>query len=235
MKIVSWNASQKFREKVKLFDPKAIDVLVVQECENTELSAEMYKEAGWDFHWMGQNKHKGLGIFVPVNNTIEPLNWSITGCYYFLPVKISNDLVILGVWTKGGKSKSVSYAAQVTRFLDSYIQNIDAERTILIGDFNSSFNFDKKRDKHHNHTKNTSRLAEIGLESLYHFQTKEEQGSEAKSTFYMYRHQDKPYHIDYAYLPKPYLESASIEIGRPSDWLQHSDHVPLFIELHAQC
>ena len=144
-------------------------------------------------------------------------------------------MVILGVWTKDGKSKSVSYAAQVTRFLDSYIENIDAERTILIGDFNSSFNFDKRRDNHYNHTKNTSRLAEIGLHSLYHFQTKEEQGSESKSTFYMYRHQDKPYHINYTYLPKAYLQSASIEIGQPGDWLQHSDHVPLFIQLHAQC
>lgn len=235
MKIVSWNASQKFREKVKLFDPKAIDVLVIQECENTELSAEMYKTAGWDFQWMGQNKHKGLGIFVPANDNIESLEWAITECYYFLPVKISNDLVILGVWTKGGKSKSVSYAAQLTRFLDNYLDKIDAERTILIGDLNSSFNFDKKRDSHYNHTKNTSRLAEIGLQSLYHFQTKEEQGSETESTFYMYRHRDKPYHIDYAYLPNPYLEIASIEIGRPSDWLQHSDHVPLFVNLRAQC
>lgn len=234
MKIVSWNAGQKFREKIKLFDPKDIDVLVIQECENTDLSAEMYKAAGWDFHWIGQNKHKGLGIFVPVNNTIESLNWAITECYFFLPVKISNDLVILGVWTKGGKSKSVSYAAQLTRFLDNHIDKIDADRTILIGDLNSSFNFDKKRDKHYNHTKNTDRLGEIGLKSLYHFQTKEEQGSETKSTFFMYRHQDKPYHIDYAYLPTAYLENASIEIGRPSDWLQKSDHVPLFVHLYTQ-
>ena len=124
---------------------------------------------------------------------------------------------------------------QLTRFLDNYINEIEAERTILIGDLNSSFNFDKKRDNHHNHTKNTGRLAEIGLQSLYHFQTKEEQGSETQSTFYMYRHQDKPYHIDYAYLPKAYLESASIKIGRPSEWLQHSDHVPLFVHLQAQC
>lgn len=234
MKIVSWNAGQKFREKIKLFDPKEIDVLVIQECENTDLSADMYKAAGWDFQWIGQNKHKGLGIFVPVNSTIESLDWAITECYFFLPVKISNDLVILGVWTKGGKSKSVSYAAQLTRFLDNHIDKIDAERTILIGDLNSSFNFDKRRDKHYNHTKNTDRLSKIGLKSLYHFQTKEEQGSETKSTFFMYRHPDKPYHIDYAYLPTASLENASIEIGCPSDWLQKSDHVPLFVYLQAQ-
>ena len=193
----------------------------------------MYKTAGWDFRWIGHNEHKGLGIFVPTNSTIESVNWAITECYYFLPVKTSNDLIIRGAWTRGGKSKSVSYAAQLTRFLDSHIDRIDPERTILIGDLNSSFQFDKRRDKHYNHTKNTSRLDEVGLQSLYHYQTKEAQGFETKPTFYMYRHRDKPYHIDYAYLPKPYLESASIEIGDPRDWLQYSDHIPLFINLNV--
>ena len=55
MRIVSWNSHQKFREKIALFSPDSTDVLIVQECENTETAAKAYENAGWKYVWVGDN------------------------------------------------------------------------------------------------------------------------------------------------------------------------------------
>jgi len=232
MKIVTWNANGKFRDKVQLFDPKSTNILVVQECENTEKSIESYNAAGWKFLWLGENKNKGLGIFVPLNHTIEPLSWEMENCRYFLPVTINQKNIVIGVWAMGGKSKSVSYAGQVSRFLYEYSDKINPEHTMIIGDFNSNSIWDK-RHKNANHTNNDARLNQVGLRSLYHSKKNELQGSETEPTFFMYRKPDKPYHIDFAYLPEKYLEGASIDIGSNENWLKYSDHMPIFICLSS--
>lgn len=228
MKIVSWNSHQKFREKIKLFSPDSIDVLVVQECENTETAAKAYEYAGWKHVWMGDNIHKGLGIFVPNSCVIEELDWGISDCKYFLPVQISHSVVIVGVWAKGGKSNSVRYAGQITRFLNHHISQIELNSAFIIGDFNSNSIWDK-RHKTANHTQNNIRLNSIGLKSLYHVVHSAENGVEAHPTFYLSYDKEKPYHIDYAYLPECIAAKSRIEIGMPDKWLQYSDHMPLYI------
>jgi len=230
MKIVSWNANGKFREKIRLFDPTTTDVLVIQECERTEESEGLYRDAGWEFQWLSENIHRGLGVFVPVGRRCKRLSLGITECQYFLPVSVDDSQTIVGVWAMGGGSKSASYAGQITRFLDKYANLIDPTNTILIGDFNSNSIWDK-RHRVANHTSNDARLSELGLKSLYHSRENEDQGKETRPTFYMYRKRDKPYHIDYAYLPKRYVEDALIEIGCPNEWLEHSDHMPLIVNL----
>jgi len=117
MHIVSWNARQKFRDKISLFSPDTIDVLVVQECENTKVAEESYLSSGWKHIWVGDNQHKGLGVFVPINASIKKLGWRIREGRYFLPVRIKHDLVVVAVWAMGGKSKSNSYAGHNYRGL----------------------------------------------------------------------------------------------------------------------
>ena len=228
MQIVSWNSHQKFREKIKMFSPDFIDVLIVQECENTDAAAIAYKNAGWKYVWTGDNIHKGLGIFVPISIEIERLHWVISDCKYFLPVQISHSIVMVGVWAKGGKSNSVRYAGQITRLLDSHMREIERNSASIIGDFNSNSIWDK-RHKTANHTQNNMRLNSIGLQSLYHFVHSAENGLEKHLTFYLSYNKAKPYHIDYAYIPVSVLANSQIEIGMPDYWLEYSDHMPLFI------
>lgn len=228
MRIVSWNSHQKFREKIALFSPDSTDVLVVQECENTETAAKAYENAGWKYVWVGDNIHKGLGIFVTKKFSIEKLDWCISGCKYFLPVRINQSIAMVGVWAMGGKSKSVSYAGQITRFLDQHKTEIRHDSTMIIGDFNSNSIWDK-RHKTANHTQNDRRLKSIGLDSLYHVVHSVENGDEKQPTFYLSYDKEKPYHIDYAYLPVNLLAESKIDIGLPDRWLKYSDHMPLFI------
>jgi exonuclease III len=232
MRILTWNANCKFRDKISLFSPDDRDVLIIQECENTKASEAAYKNAGWDYVWVGENRHKGLGVFVPAGNPIEPLNWQFNGCRYFLPVSTQGNTTIVGVWAMGGKSKSLSYAGQITQFIQDATGILREQAPIIAGDFNSNTIWD---DRHPvaNHTANNEVLDSLGLRSLYHAQKGCAQGAECEATLYMYRDRTRPYHIDYCYLSVDLVDVSTIEIGSPSVWLEHSDHMPLFIDITA--
>ncbi|MEM9605461.1 MAG: endonuclease/exonuclease/phosphatase family protein [Pseudomonadota bacterium] len=230
MKLISWNAQQKFREKIQHFCPREWDVLVVQECEFTDTAIARYREAGWHGCWDGENRHKGLGVFVPLGSSITRLDWAVHGCRHFLPVRLGNGVVLVGVWAMGGTSPSVSYAGQVARFIEQHGKQIAAGPALLIGDFNSNAIWDT-RHKTANHTRNHALLNAMGLQSLYHVQHAETQGQERIPTFYLYRHRHKPYHLDYAYLPDDIVGASSLVVGDPDTWLQLSDHMPLFIDV----
>ena len=50
------------------------------------------------------------------------------------------------------------------------------------------------------------------------------------STFFMYRHKDKPYHIDYCFVSTDLLEKIrAVDIGEYDVWTKYSDHVPLIV------
>ena len=232
MRLVTWNANCRFRDKIGLFSPNDRDVLIIQECENTKASEAVYKNAGWDYVWVGGNRHKGLGVFVPDGDPIEPLDWQFERCRYFLPVRTQGDTTIVGVWAMGGKSKRLSYAGQITQFIQDAAGMLREKPPIIAGDFNSSAIWD---DRHPlaNHTGNNEILESFGLRSLYHAKEGCAQGAESEATLYMYRDHARPYHIDYCYLSVDLVDISTIAIGSPSVWLEHSDHMPLFINMTA--
>jgi endonuclease/exonuclease/phosphatase family metal-dependent hydrolase len=46
----------------------------------------------------------------------------------------------------------------------------------------------------------------------------------------MYRHEDKPYHIDYCFASKDLCgKILAVEIGDYKAWMPYSDHVPLSV------
>lgn len=50
-------------------------------------------------------------------------------------------------------------------------------------------------------------------------------------TFYLYRHLNKPYHLDYCFVSNDLLKRLSkVEVGNHSVWTSFSDHMPLVIK-----
>lgn len=64
MKIVSWNANGKFREKYKAILELDADIYVIQECENPETCKDPgYRSFFKNYHWAGVYSYKGLMVF----------------------------------------------------------------------------------------------------------------------------------------------------------------------------
>ena len=119
---------------------------------------------------------------------------------------------------------------QLWKYLKKHKQSLSEQDTLIVGDFNSNSCWDIW-DRWWNHSDVVRELCGIDVHSLYHTETGEMQGHESQPTFYMYRKLDKPYHIDYVFLSGRLLESSSLKIGKPEKWLEHSDHMPLVVEL----
>ena len=74
------------------------------------------------------------------------------------------------------------------------------------------------------------KLINLNIFSTYHIHLNQVQGMEAHPTYFMYRHKDKPYHIDYCFVSADMAEKiSSVEIGEYDFWMQYSDHVPVIV------
>jgi endonuclease/exonuclease/phosphatase family metal-dependent hydrolase len=114
--------------------------------------------------------------------------------------------------------------------LQAHASFLKTEKAMLIGDLNSNTRWDEW-DRWWNHSDVVNDLKVLGLESCYHRDFNEEQGKETRPTFFMYRKLEKPYHIDYAFLSQALLPNAKLEIGDIDTWLEHSDHMPVVVDI----
>ncbi len=233
MIIVSWNCAGAFRKKFTVLQGLLPDVCVVQECEDPVRSASAsYREWGANSLWVGENKNRGLGIFAKPHIRLEPVALEANGLQTFLPCKILGTVFLLGVWTRRTESYDFRYIGQLWKYLTLHGEALRRESSIVIGDLNSNVIWDK-RHAAASHTKVVQQLSDIGLESAYHYARSTSQGKERDATFFLQRNLRKPYHIDYAFLPKDWLATSTIEIGTHETWLEHSDHMPVRVKIDA--
>jgi exonuclease III len=205
------------------------DVVLLQEC-----SAKHIQESGAPFsHWVGTNPHKGLGVlgFGQHVYTLEP---GYTPTYpWFLPFRVEDEhLNVLGVWAHV-KERQERYVRITHQAVDYYRAFLEAGRSLAIGDFNSNTIWDRAHAGY-SHSALVEKLELVQMRSVYHAQTQEPQGRETVSTFYLYRHPDKGYHLDYAFVSESLLERSALIIPDASRWLQRSDHLPLILDIRLE-
>lgn len=250
MKIVTWNCNGALRNKTEALDTLNADVYVVQECENPSLSTSKFQEWAGDYLWIGASKHKGLGIFPKKGNTVQACQWQGTfsqagvinsspssswatnDLKLFLPFILNDKYQVLGVWTKADHAEVFSYIGQLWKYLQIHRDQLKRSNTILLGDFNSNRIWDKP-DCWWNHSDVVEELTAIGLNSIYHQQTLEEQGQEATPTFFLQRNREKSYHIDYVFVSEDLMGCSHLQIGNQDQWLSVSDHMPLSLSIQA--
>jgi exodeoxyribonuclease-3 len=106
---------------------------------------------------------------------------------------------------------------------------------MVAGDFNSSGKWDKQCAPD-NHAKLVKFLGECGLVSAYHFKSGEDQdGKETQPTFHQSKNIEKPFHLDYIFLPRDWSSRiVGVEVGQYEPWLKHSDHCPITVDLRNQ-
>ncbi len=225
MKIVSWNANCKFREKYKSISTLDADVYVIQECENPATCKDTeFREFVKNGFWKGELNYKGVMVFTTRPDIkLETLDWGGDDKNFFIPVRINDKFDLVAAWA------CKPYSVVLYEWVEAVLPHL-SEGTVIIGDLNSNFKFDQlyppKDGKSFEQTLKI--LQPIGLFDMWHYHHNEQEGKETVPTFYLYRHLDRGDHIDHC-LASPNLVKSMI-IHTRWQWLSLSDHLPLEIE-----
>ena len=223
MKIVSWNCRGGFRNKFKYLLDQDVDIYIIQECENPVLTQDSdYRKFASNYIWIGDNM-KGLEVFAKDTIKLKNNEWKTYGIEWCISCNINNQIDLIAVWTCG------NYIEDFYTYLQIYYDRLEKLNKVIIGgDFNSNAQWDKQH-KRRSHSSVVKQLQELGIYSYYHIQRNENQGNEKIPTFYLYKKQEMPYHIDYFFGRTEYFRS--LKIGHYDDWIKHSDHMPIEIEI----
>ena len=223
-----------FRKKadhILLYKP---DILIIPECEHPDkllFSGETPKPT--QTLWFGKNKNKGLAVFSYGNFKLKVLDVYNEDFKMIIPIEVKSDhfdFNLFAVWAYNPNDKDGKYITQVWKAINHYDQLMRDNPTILIGDFNSNTIWDYKKHRLSDHTSVVKALEEKGIFSTYHLHHKQIQGKEEHPTYFMYRHLNKPYHIDYCFASSSLMKKLEIvEIGTHEQWKGLSDHIPLIV------
>ncbi|MBS1530556.1 MAG: endonuclease/exonuclease/phosphatase family protein [Bacteroidetes bacterium] len=234
MRIIAWNCNMAFRKKAELLLEYNPDILVISECENPgALKFPAPTRQPDSVIWHGDKPHKGLGIFAYNGYKLKLLPVHEPAFQTILPLVVKRErksFNLFAVWANNPSDKKNQYVGQVWQAIHRYDAIIKNTRTIFAGDFNSNTIWDKPK-RIGNHSDVVRVLSEKKIKSTYHHHHKQVQGKEEHPSFYLYRHLDKPYHLDYCFASNDLLKKMThVEIGTHKQWCAYSDHTPLLVD-----
>jgi len=226
-----------FRKKAGAILQYKPDILIVQECEHPDkllFSKDLPKPAS--SLWIGTNRNKGLAIFSYSDFKIKLLKGHNRDIRLVAPIKITNAhsaIILFAIWAHNPADKDGQYVTQIWKALKHYKKIIRDTNTILIGDFNSNAIWDRPR-RESNHSAVVKLLEQKNIHSVYHKYFSLEQGKETHPTHYLYRHKNRPYHLDYCFVSQDLLNRLqTVEVGNYENWKEYSDHVPVITSFRA--
>ncbi|MDB5200928.1 MAG: exonuclease [Ferruginibacter sp.] len=209
------------------------DLLVIPECEHpSKILFDPTLPQPTDQLWFGHNQHKGLGIFSFRGFRMKLLRNHNPELKLIVPISVRSEktnFTLFAIWANNPRDPDGQYVEQVWKAIHHYDKKLKRKGTVLAGDFNSNTIWDRKK-RAGNHSNVVAYLGGKGIRSCYHVHHGQEQGKEADPTFHLYKHQDKPYHLDYCFASSDLVAKIqSVEIGDYDTWKTSSDHLPLSV------
>lgn len=222
-----------FRKKAQFILTENPDILVVPECEHPDkLKFADTIRKPTDTLWFGTNQNKGIGIFSYGQYKLKLLKKYNPDFKSIIPITVTgkkSKFILFAIWANNPLDPDGTYVEQVWKAMAYYEHELKKAPVVLIGDFNSNTIWDRP-GRIGNHSDVVQVLKEKDIHSTYHKHFKQKQGQEQYPTFYLYRHQDKPYHLDYCFVSKELMAKLkSVAIGAHEYWMQYSDHVPVIV------
>lgn len=228
MKIATWNCAQALNRKLALVQELGVDICVVPEAEHTLYNLLPTE----DFVWQGMNNSKGIGVYAVGLSLKIAAAHANPLWYYFVPITVDQDRFrILAVWAFNGRTKKFGADAtgEPSAVLPMLSGWLSEKPAFVADDFNNSVVWDKA-GKATNFHRVHEWLREHGFASAYHTYFQEALGKKRYPTHYHRKSAAGSFHIDYLYTNRP--ESIErVEVGRPSRWLEFSDHFPIVVNI----
>jgi len=235
MKIITWNCCGNINQKYKYISEFNSDVLVIPESGiNQEIDKYEHN------HWEGLSDSKGIGIYskyeIKVIADIKINKYNNIRLDEFIPF-ITNNQLLIAVWTKGDRNSVLDYIGQLYFYLEMNKDFLD-QKPIILGDFNSNTKWDdQKYDAWWKHSDLVKMLTEKGIYSIYHKRNNIDHGKEIENTSYHLFNKLKPNHIDYIFAPIDYINRTITFKIKPWNEIKDSetekyssDHCPIFWE-----
>jgi exodeoxyribonuclease III len=240
VRLVAWNCNMALDRKAEGLLALRPDIAVISECaEPARLKA---RGAGWlesEPVWIGRNPHKGLAVFAFNGYAVRLCEHYHPSLRYIAPVHVtgSASFNLLAVWAQnasGGVMRK-HQLGPLRRALTRYRPFLGNGSAVIAGDLNSNTIWDKPGWRINHSTKVRILDETFGLQSAYHAVRGEPHGQEREPTLYWRdRTKDGPtYHIDYVFLPTPWIGRAKVDIGTFEAWCGagFSDHVPVIVDV----
>jgi len=227
MRLIAWNANynnrrRSFEADLELLAHLNGDVIVLSETSRpgVEVSGRVV--------WIG-DEAPGLVVAARNGYSVKPSEMSADAPRLSGGFKVAGPLHfnLVAVWpvklTQGD-----SYAQVLDACLHFHANLLSGERVILAGDLNSNSRVTGQAQSHSHFVEKATAL---GLTSIYHHQSGEEHGSETKVTYIHGKTSPRPFCLDYCFVSRPWLDSASLQILDGPEWKNLSDHFPLVLDL----
>ncbi|RYE27875.1 MAG: endonuclease/exonuclease/phosphatase family protein [Sphingobacteriales bacterium] len=238
MKIITWNCNMAFRKKASAILAHKPDILIIVECEHPDkLLSFVAAPEPTDKLWFGKNVHKGLAIFSYGDYRFKVLECHNEKLKMIIPIQITGghfDFNLFLIWAYNPDDLEGRYITQIWKAIHFYDELLTGQPTMFIGDFNSNTIWDYEKNRLGSHSAVVNLLQEKGIFSTYHTYYQQTQGTEQHPTFYLYRHKNRPYHLDYCFVSGDMLEKLqSVEIGEYDYWTKYSDHMPIIVTFNV--
>ena len=226
MRIVAWNCCRgPIAKKVAALEALEPDVVVLSE-------AVAPAEESDQLLWFPSNASRlGVRVMSFGRSKLKRLKTAdLPNCV--VPVRVSGpvDFNLFAVWTWPAPSYTKAFA----NALSAYAKLLHRGPTVVAGDFNGSPAFDKPTQRIKWWTNGFSQLHDAGLVSAYHQFNGVAFGQEAHATHHFLRRPERPFHIDFCFVPRHWAEKKlEARIVAGPEWSALSDHFPLVVDTEA--
>lgn len=224
LKITTWNTARKPRSAVlDAVSRMNSDLVLLQEIARPD--AQSVNEI-----WAGEDPRQGISVVSPRGVPIRLSPDHNPSLRFAVPIEVlgAKPYNVLVIWVQ---EDPVDYVPNLIGILDFCRPFLEGRPSVVAGDFNANPSFDSQHPKRTFGSLN-SRLEALGLESAYHAFAHESHGQETKPTFYFQYNREKPFHIDYLYIPKVWNDAIkAVEVGGFDEYSGLSDHRPVTVEI----
>jgi len=235
LRIVSWNVNLSLKAKWSAIIALHPDLAILPEVSRADLEFLVPQTAHRD--WIGDNERKGLGVATFGDYTLSRDASFDPKYQFFLPTLVAGPtpMGLLGVWALNHRNRT-----ELAGQRDATLQAITYYRpflercaeTIVAGDFNHNVIWDRPTRTAANFSRVLAALSELSLESAYHHVNAELQGQESRPTLNWQRNVSKPYHVDYCFVPRSWLDAElQLQVVQPAPGRMLSDHLALILDV----